>query len=99
MNPIRKAAARRLAASAYEMGMEQMSGVVQQDEAGDWFVGNQSLEAWLSDQQGNEAVLILASLIDDRPVQPRTCRTCGRDYMEVECPTCRANRIRLRGRA
>ena len=99
MNPLRKAAARKLASSAYEMGMAQMSGVVVQEPNGDWRIGSESLEAWLNAERGNEVVLILASLVDDRPVQPRSCRTCGRDYVEVECPTCRANRIRLRGRA
>jgi hypothetical protein len=43
-------------------------------------------------------VLVMGSLADDRPVETRTCRTCGRDYTELECPHCRANRIRLRGR-
>ena len=44
-------------------------------------------------------VLVLGALDDDRPVETRTCRTCGRDYTDVECPYCRANRIRLRGHA
>jgi hypothetical protein len=37
-------------------------------------------------------------LTDERPIDPRTCRTCGREYYGIECPHCRDARIRLRGR-
>jgi hypothetical protein len=54
---------------------------------------------WLASHESEELVLVLGSLADQRPVETRTCRTCGRDYTELECPYCRANRIRLRGHA
>lgn len=96
---MRRAAILRLASSAYEMDLDVMSGVVMQDENGRWRVGEHELGRWLEMHQGKEVVLVMGATDDDRPVQTRTCRTCGRDYTDVECPYCRANRIRLRGRA
>jgi hypothetical protein len=43
-------------------------------------------------------VIIAASLNDERPIDPRVCRTCGREYFGMECPHCRDARMRLRGR-
>ncbi|RMD50915.1 MAG: hypothetical protein D6835_03880 [Candidatus Thermofonsia bacterium] len=99
MSSIRRATLLRLASAAYEMDLEVMNGIVQQDENGRWHIGEHDLTAWLTAHQGEELVLVLGSLADERPVQTRTCRTCGRDYTELECPHCRANRIRLRGKA
>lgn len=96
---MRRAAILRLASSAYEMDIDVMNGVVTCDENGRWRIGNQDLTSWLTAHLGEELVLVLGSAEDDRPVQTRTCRTCGRDYTDLECPYCRANRIRLRGRA
>lgn len=98
MQTTRKAAILKFATTAYEMGLETFQGVVRRAEDGTWLVGQRSLEAWLEAHAGEEIVMALGSLADDRPVVTRTCRTCGRDYTELECPTCRANRIRLRGR-
>lgn len=97
MSAIRRAAIHKLASAAYEMELDTMTGVVKQDENGRWFIGNQDLETWLTLHKEEEIVVVLGSLADDRPVAIRTCRTCGRDYTELECPHCRANRIRLRG--
>jgi hypothetical protein len=97
MNPIRRAAILKLAAAAYEMNLAVANGVAHKDENGRWFIGDHSLETFLNNHNGEELVLVMASLADDRPVETRTCRTCGRDYTEMECPHCRANRIRLRG--
>jgi len=49
---------------------------------------------------GEEIVIILSSLAEEEytPTLTRTCRTCGRDYTDIECPYCRASRMRLRGR-
>lgn len=98
MSALRRAAIRRLAASAYELDLETANGVLARNEQGEWQIGNKSLARWLLEHEGEEITLILASLTDERPVEVRTCRTCGRDYTDPECPTCRANRIRLRGR-
>ena len=99
MNPIRRSTVYRLAASAHEAGLDVMNGAVQRDENGRWQVGDQDLESWLVAHEGQEITMVLGSLEDDRPIEVRTCRTCGRDYQDIECPYCRANRIRLRGHA
>lgn len=97
MTTMRRAAILKMASSAYEMDLDVAKGVLSQDEQGRWQVGGRDIQQWLAQYRGQELVLVLGSLEDDRPVQVRTCRTCGRDYTDLECPTCRANRIRLRG--
>lgn len=89
---------RRLAASAYEMDLDVVDGLLQQDENGRWLIGDQPLDDWLVKHAGQELVMVLGALNDQRQLQVRTCRTCGRDYQDLDCPTCRANRQRLRGR-
>ena len=99
MTSIRRATILKLAAAAYEMELDVMNGVLQRQENGRWHIGNQDLDAWLATHADEEIVIVLGSMVDDRPVPIRTCRTCGRDYTDLECPHCRANRIRLRGSA
>ena len=99
MSAIRRAAILKLASAAYEMKLDVMNGVVNRNDDGQWQIGDHDLAAWLAAHEGQEMVLVLGALDDDRPVETRTCRTCGRDYTDVECPYCRANRIRLRGHA
>ena len=99
MRSLRRAAILKLAASAYEMELDVMNGVVTRDGNGRYFIGEQDLTTWLESHVGDEVVLVSSNASDERPVVTRTCRTCGRDYTDVECPHCRANRIRLRGHA
>lgn len=99
MSAMRRAAILRLASSAHEMELDVMSGILSRDEDRRWQIGQHDLEEWLSAHESEELVLVLASLKDDRPVKIRSCGTCGRDYTDVECPHCRASRLRLRGRA
>jgi hypothetical protein len=99
MSTIRRAAILKLATAAYEMELEVARGQLHRDERGRWFVGNHNLQEWLAQNEGKDLVFILGLLDDERPVATRTCLTCGRDYTEVECPHCRASRLRLRGRA
>lgn len=99
MSDTRRAATYKLAAAAQEADLDVMSGVLDQDEDGRWRIGIQDLSAWLAAHDGQELVVVLGSLEDERPLELRTCRTCGRDYRDLECPHCRANRIRLRGHA
>ncbi|MCB9421579.1 MAG: hypothetical protein H6667_17370 [Ardenticatenaceae bacterium] len=99
MSAIRRAAILKLASAAYEMKLDVMNGMVSQDSNGCWQIGGHNLTDWLAAHEGQEIVLVMGALDDDRPVEVRTCRTCGRDYTDIECPYCRANRIRLRGRA
>jgi len=99
MSATRRAAIYKLAAAAQEADLDVMSGVLDQDEDGRWKIGIQDLSAWLAAHDGEDLVFVLGSLDDERPIEVRTCRTCGRDYRDLECPHCRANRIRLRGHA
>lgn len=99
MNTIRRAAILKMASTAYEMDLHVLRGVLRQDELGRWWIGDHEVQAWFSEHAQEEVVVVLGSLADERPVETRTCRTCGRDYTDIECPHCRANRIRLRGRA
>ena len=99
MAAIRRAAILKLASAAYEMKLDVMNGTVAQTADGRWQIGSHDLTAFLERHQGEELVIVLGSLDDERAVETRTCRTCGRDYTDLECPYCRANRIRLRGHA
>ena len=99
MSDTRRAATYKLAAAAQEAELDVMTGTLEKDDDGRWHVGFQDLSAWLSAHEGEELVVVLGSLDDERPLEVRTCRTCGRDYKDLECPYCRANRIRLRGHA
>ncbi|MAT99233.1 MAG: hypothetical protein CL608_18995 [Anaerolineaceae bacterium] len=99
MAAIRRAAILKLAAAAYEMKLDVMNGQVTQTEDGRWHIGGHDLTAFLERHQGEELVFVSGSLDDEREVETRTCRTCGRDFTDLECPYCRANRIRLRGHA
>ncbi len=98
MTAERRALILKLAGEAFEIDLDVASGTVKQNESGQWFIDHHALDEWLASHRGDEVVLILGSLEDDRPVKTRTCRTCGRDYTDIACPTCRATRIRLRGR-
>lgn len=99
MSATRRAAIYKLAKAAREIDLDVMEGELHQDTNGRWHVGNHDLNQWLDSHNGESLVLALGSLADTRPVTTRTCRTCGRDYTELECPHCRQNRIRLRGHA
>lgn len=97
MKTIRRSIILKLAAAAYEMDLSVINGIVTRDEHDNWLIGHHRLETWLAAHEGEESVLILGSLADESPVQTRTCKTCGRDYTDLECPHCRASRLRLRG--
>lgn len=95
----RRAIIRELASAAYELDLGVVQGRLHRSaEGGRWMVDGVKLNEWLARYDGQEIVLIVASLEDDRPVPRKTCRTCGDDYVGVECPRCREARIRLRGR-
>ncbi len=99
MSALRRATILKLAATAYEMDLDVMNGILTRDANGRWHIGGHDLINWLERMEGNEVALVLGDLSDEREVVTRTCRTCGRDYTDLECPHCRANRIRLRGHA
>ena len=94
---LRKASVLEMATAAYELDAAVKRGILQRVE-GRWTIMGDDLDAVLNRFEGQEIVLIAASLNDERPVDPRVCRTCGREYYGIECPHCRDARIRLRGR-
>jgi hypothetical protein len=96
---MRRAAIYKLATAAHEIDLDVMNGILERDTDGHWHIGGHDLINWLNTHEGEELIVVLGSLADERPLQVRTCRTCGRDYTDMECPHCRANRIRLRGHA
>jgi hypothetical protein len=98
MSQVRQSVVLKLAAAAYEMDLDVLRGLLHRDEQGEWRVGERLLADWLAAHDGEELVLVLGSLEDEREIEVRTCRTCGRDYTDLECPHCRERRIRLRGR-
>ena len=98
MPAYRKASIRELASAAYELESGVVEGRLKRDaEGGRWMVGDTQLNEWLDRYAGQQIVLIVASLDDNRPVPHKVCRTCGTEYVGIECPRCREARIRLRG--
>lgn len=99
MPAYRKASIRELASAAYELESGVVEGrLYRSAEDGRWMINDTKLSEWLNRYNGQEIVLIVASLEDDRPIAPKVCRTCGTEYVGIECPRCREVRIRLRGR-
>ena len=99
MTAYRKASIRELTQAAYALDGHFIQGVLRfDDEQKIWMVGNKPLEAWLDRQKNTDVTLIMISMDEDKPMETKTCRICGRDYVGIECPICRETRIRLRGR-
>ncbi|NLE45465.1 MAG: hypothetical protein GX620_12155 [Chloroflexi bacterium] len=94
----RKASIRQLSASAYEMGLSVVQGRLRRDVNGGWTLDGRQVDEWLAEYEGQDLVVIVASMDDDRPMPGKTCRTCGTEYVGIECPHCREARRRLRGR-
>jgi hypothetical protein len=95
----RKACIRELASAAYELDSGVVEGRLHRGaDDGRWMLDDAKLNEWLARYDGQEIVLIVASLEDDRPVPAKVCRTCGTEYVGIACPRCREARIRLRGR-
>jgi hypothetical protein len=94
---IRKASVLELATFAYELEAGVLRGVLKQKEDGSWTVDGKPLGEWLETYRDKSMVFIAASLEDDRPMAPKNCRICGRQYRGVECPDCSRARRRLRG--
>lgn len=93
---LRKAAVLDLATAAYEINAEVKRGVVERVN-GRWMIAGIELEKLLAEYEGQELVMIFASLNDTRSLDARTCTRCGREYVGLECPSCRDARMRLRG--
>ena len=99
MSAHRKASIREMTSAAYELESGVVEGQLHRNpEDGRWMIGDTKLNEWLTRYNNQEIVLIAASLEDNRPLPPKVCRTCGTEYVGIECPRCREARIRLRGR-
>ena len=98
MSNVRRAIILKMASAAYEMNLDVANGLLARDENGRWLIGGHDLNTWLASHEGEEVAFILGSLEDEQPVPTRSCRTCGRDYTDLECPYCRSSRLRLRGK-
>ncbi len=95
---IRKASVLELATAAYDLDASVTRGYLSRSPDGSWTVDGVDVASWLAKYDGQEIVLIAASLTDNREVPPRTCPRCGREYVGAYCPQCREARLRLRGR-
>jgi hypothetical protein len=99
MPSYRKASIRELASAAYELDLGVVEGHIQcSAEDGRCAINDVEISDWLARYDGQDVIVIVASLEDDRPVPTKTCRTCGTEYTGIACPRCREARIRLRGR-
>ena len=95
----RRASIRELATAAYELESGVAQGRLRRSAVdGNWTIDDMPLDTWFDTYDGQEVVLIVASLDDERPMEASTCHTCGREYVGIRCPHCRQARIRLRGR-
>ncbi len=95
---VRKASVLELATAAYDLDANVMRGRLIKSPDGSWSITGVDVAGWLAKLEGQEIVLIAASLDDTREVSPRTCPRCGREYTGAYCPHCREARLRLRGR-
>ena len=95
---VRKASVLELATAAYDLDATVLRGRLTQAADGTWTVGGIEVLRRIGSLEGQEIVLIAASLDDTREVSPRTCPRCGREYTGAYCPHCREARLRLRGR-
>ena len=99
MTAYRKASIRDLTQAAYALDGHFVQGVLHFDDVTKkWMIDDKPLDAWLAKQENVDVTLIMLSMDEEKPLEHKTCRICGRDFVGVECPICRETRIRLRGR-
>jgi hypothetical protein len=94
---VRKASVLELATAAYDLDAIVLRGRLTRSPDGKWIIGGVDMSARLVPMEGQEIVVIVASLDDTRTVETRTCPRCGREYTGAFCPNCREARLRLRG--
>ncbi len=86
----------RLASHAMNEGALALRGQLLQNEGGQYNVGDRNLSEWLAGAEGNEVIIILASVDTTAYTRLQQCGVCGRDYEGEECPRCATARARLR---
>jgi len=87
----------RLASYAMNEGALALRGQLLRDEDGQYNVGDRNMSEWLAQAEGNEVIIILASVDTTAHTRYRQCDICGRDYEGEECLHCASARARLRG--
>ena len=87
----------RLASHAMSEGAVALRGQLVRDEDAQYKVGDRNLSEWLAQADGNEVIIILASVDTTTHTRLHECSVCGRDYEGEECPHCATARARLRG--
>lgn len=99
MPAYRKASIRELTSDTYEVGGYVLQGVLHRHpENEQWMVDKTNLDDWLNRHVGQEVVVLLIPWESEQVMETRVCQVCGREFVGLECPTCREARIRLRGR-
>jgi hypothetical protein len=98
MPAYRKASIRELASDTYEVGGYVLQGTLQRGPEGQWLLDKTALDDWLNRHVGQEVVMLLIPWESEQVMETRICQVCGREFVGLECPTCREARIRLRGR-
>ncbi|MGC9398201.1 MAG: hypothetical protein ACP5HM_03595 [Anaerolineae bacterium] len=98
MGVYRKVSIRQLASDAYQLEGRVTQGRLHRNpEDGRWMVNDTSLNEWLARNAEEDVTLILVPTESKHPMEKKTCRTCGREYLGSHCPYCREVRFRLRG--
>lgn len=96
--PLSRENAQYLVNLAHEVRAETLRGDVLEGGAGSLSVAGRDVMEWLQRFVGQEVVLVVGAVADERAHYLRTCRTCGREIEGRACPHCEEVRQRLRGR-
>ncbi len=93
---ISRSDARSLSAEASKKGAAILGGQLSQKE-GRFVINKIDALELLEKYAGKNIIFIIGEVKDNETGQVKTCLTCGRDYIDSECPHCARVRSRLRG--
>ena len=85
MKQMRRAAIYKLAASAHEMELDVMNGILRRDDDGRWHIGDYDLLAWLDAHHGEEMVVVLGSMADEREAVSYTHLRAHETVLDLVC--------------
>jgi len=77
------------------MGASVVGGKLTQT-GGQFFINKINVTEQLEALVGEDVLLVLGDVKEEKTVEVRVCLTCGREYTESECPHCARVRSRLR---